>query len=161
MNISSKVPLNPVSFCEPIAALLVEGQSIGRHYTGPSWDHIDGGGVRGKVAASTPGAALNDIPRLKIDVTDHRGDAIMSNVTTVQRINTKGGVVQGPCEAWAIIVACHIQRTTCSCEKATDPGPCLWPSGAELRGGTGYTMGTNVGSPLLGGASQVILHTFE
>jgi hypothetical protein len=72
---------------------------MGRHYAGPNWDHVDGSGVKGKVAASTPGATLNDIPWLKLEVTDHRGDGIMSNVTTVQRITTKGGVLQGPCES--------------------------------------------------------------
>jgi hypothetical protein len=86
-------------FREPIATLIVDGQSMGRHYAGPNWDHVDGSGVKGKVAASTPGATLNDIPWLKLEVTDHRGDGVMSNVTTVQRINTKGGVLQGPCES--------------------------------------------------------------
>ena len=85
-------------FREPIATLTVDGRSIGRHYGGPSWDHVDGSGVTGKVAASAPGATLNDIPWLKIDAADHRGDGILSDVTAVQRINTKGGMVQGPCE---------------------------------------------------------------
>jgi hypothetical protein len=86
-------------FREPIATLIVDGQSIGRHTAGPNWDHIDGSGVKGKVAASTPGATLSDISWLKLDVMDHRGDGILSHVTTVQRINTRGGVVQGPCES--------------------------------------------------------------
>jgi hypothetical protein len=84
-------------FREPIATLMVDGKSVGRHYAGPNWDHIDGSGVKGKAAASSPGATPNDIPWLKLDVTDHRGDGILSNATTVQRINTKGGVVQGSC----------------------------------------------------------------
>jgi hypothetical protein len=85
-------------FREPIATLVVDGRSVGRHYAGPNWDHVDGSGVKGNVAASTPGATLNDIPWLKLDVTEHRGDGILASVTTVQRINTKGGVVQGTCE---------------------------------------------------------------
>ena len=85
-------------FREPIATLIVDGKSVGRHYAGPNWDHIDGSGVKGKVAASSPGATPNDIPWLRLDVTDHRGDGVLSNATTVQRINTKGGVVQGSCE---------------------------------------------------------------
>ena len=36
-------------FREPIATLIVDGKSIGRHYAGPNWDHIDGSGVKGKV----------------------------------------------------------------------------------------------------------------
>jgi uncharacterized protein DUF3455 len=86
-------------FREPIATLIVDGKSIGRHYAGPSWDHIDGSGVRGRVAASAPGATSNDIPWLRLDVVDHRGSGILSDVTTVQRINTKGGIAQGPCES--------------------------------------------------------------
>lgn len=85
-------------FREPIATLIVDGKAVGRHYAGPNWDHIDGSGVKGKVAASSPGATPNDIPWLRLDVTDHRGDGVLSNATTVQRINTKGGVVQGSCE---------------------------------------------------------------
>ena len=84
---------------EPIATLIVDGKSIGRHYAGPNWDYVDGSGVKGKVAtASAPGATPNDIPWLRIDAADHRGNGILSNVTTVQRINTKGGLAQGSCE---------------------------------------------------------------
>jgi hypothetical protein len=85
-------------FREPIATLLVDGKSIGRHYAGPNWDYIDGSGVKGKVVSSAPGATPDDIPWLQIDVSEHRGDGILSNVTTVRRINTKGGIAQGSCE---------------------------------------------------------------
>jgi hypothetical protein len=86
-------------FREPIAGLFVDGKSIGRHYAGPNWDHIDGSGVKGKVIASTPGVTPSDIPWLKLDAADHRGDGILSNATTVQRINTRGGVAKGSCES--------------------------------------------------------------
>jgi len=46
--------------------------------------------VKGKVAASAPGATPNDISWLKLDVVDRRGDGILSSATTVQRINTRG-----------------------------------------------------------------------
>jgi Protein of unknown function (DUF3455) len=85
-------------FREPIATLMTDGESIGRHYTGPNWDHIDGSGVKGKVVASTPGATPNDIPWLKLNVVEHRGIGILSGVTTIQRINTKGGVAPESCE---------------------------------------------------------------
>jgi hypothetical protein len=86
-------------FREPIAALLEDGKSIGRHYAGPNWDHIDGSGVKGKVIASRPGATPDDIPWLKLDVVDHRGNGILSGATVVQRVNTKGGVANGLCES--------------------------------------------------------------
>jgi Protein of unknown function (DUF3455) len=86
-------------FREPVAALFADGKSIGRHYAGPNWDHIDGSGVTAKVTASTPGTTPNDIPWVNLDVVDHRGNGILSDATTVQRVNTKGGVVKGSCES--------------------------------------------------------------
>ena len=85
-------------FREPVATLSSNGLSIGRHYAGPNWDYFDGSGVKGKVVASAPGATETDIPWLKLDVVEHRGHGILSNVTAVQRINTKGGVASGSCE---------------------------------------------------------------
>jgi hypothetical protein len=85
-------------FREPIATLMLDGKSVGRHYAGPNWDHIDGSGAKGKVLASTPGATPNDISWLKLAVADHRGDGILTNAAMVERINTKGGVAQGSCE---------------------------------------------------------------
>jgi uncharacterized protein DUF3455 len=85
-------------FREPIAALILDGKSVGRHYAGPTWDYYDGSGVRGKVTTSMPGATVNDIPWLKIEIVDHRNNGILSNVTAVQRINTKGGLARGSCE---------------------------------------------------------------
>src|ERR1700690_3918223 len=41
-------------FREPIAALFLDGKSVGRHYAGPNWDYLDGSGVKGKVFASSP-----------------------------------------------------------------------------------------------------------
>jgi hypothetical protein len=99
---SSKSPpqAHPLTwqFREPIATLIVGGQSIGRHYAGPNWDYIDGSGVKGRVVASAPAATSNDIPWLEIEVVEHRDDGILSDATTVQRINTKGGLAQGSCE---------------------------------------------------------------
>src|SRR5882724_694438 len=35
------------AFREPIATLLLDGKTVGRHYAGPNWDHVDGSGVTG------------------------------------------------------------------------------------------------------------------
>ena len=51
-----------------------------------------------KAAGNAPGATSDDIPWLKLEVTANRGSGALSNVTTVQRINTKGGKLEGPCE---------------------------------------------------------------
>ena len=87
------------SFREPIATLLVDGKTIGHHYAGPTWQHNDGSAAAAKVSASAPGTTANDIPWLKLDVASRRGSGILADVTTVQRINTKGGKRDGACDA--------------------------------------------------------------
>jgi hypothetical protein len=86
------------AFREPIATLLLDGKTIGRHYAGPSWEHSDGSAVVGKAVGSVPGAMPNDIPWLKLEVISRRGSGILSGVTTVQRFNTKGGKLEGACD---------------------------------------------------------------
>jgi Protein of unknown function (DUF3455) len=85
-------------FREPIATLLVDGNTVGRHYAGPNWELADGSAVVGKVAGRAPGATARDIPLLKLEVTSQRGTGRLTGVTTIQRLNTKGGVGEGPCD---------------------------------------------------------------
>jgi hypothetical protein len=86
------------AFREPIATLLADGKTVGRHYAGPNWEHSDGSAVVGKVAGTAPGATPGDIPWLKLDVASHRGSGVLTEVTTVQRIHTQGGMLAGACE---------------------------------------------------------------
>ncbi|MET4113676.1 hypothetical protein ABIB85_000091 [Bradyrhizobium sp. JR1.5] len=86
------------AFREPIATLLVEGKTIGRHYAGPNWEHADGSAVAAKAAGNAPGTTAGDIPWLKLEVTTHRGSGVLTPVTTVQRINTRGGKLDGACD---------------------------------------------------------------
>lgn len=83
---------------EPIATLIFEGSTVGRHYAGPRWEYVDGSVVHAKLASSAPGATENDIPWLRLDVVDQRGDGKLSGVSHVQRVNTRGGVVHGLCD---------------------------------------------------------------
>jgi len=85
-------------FREPIATLLRDGATVGRHYAGPSWEASDGSAVTGKAVANVPGTTLGDIPCLKLDVVAKRGSGLLSNVSTVQRTNTHGGVATGSCD---------------------------------------------------------------
>jgi Protein of unknown function (DUF3455) len=85
-------------FREPIATLLLDGQTVGQHYAGPNWEHRDGSAVVGKVVARAPGATPKDIPWLKLEITERRGGGVLSGVTTVQRVNTQGGVAEGACD---------------------------------------------------------------
>jgi hypothetical protein len=87
-----------MAFREPIATLLVDGKTIGRHYAGPNWEHMDGSAVVGKVTGNAPGASADDIAWLKLQVIASRGGGVFSGVTTVQRINTKGGKLEGTCD---------------------------------------------------------------
>src|SRR6266478_2942213 len=41
-------------FREPIATLLQGGKTVGRHFAGPNWEHIDGSAVVGKAVGNVP-----------------------------------------------------------------------------------------------------------
>jgi len=86
-------------FREPVATLLIAGKTVGRHYAGPTWELLDGSAVSGRVMASSPAGSPNDIPLLKLNVVWARGVGLLAGVTTIQRLNTKGGAVQGPCQS--------------------------------------------------------------
>src|SRR3954452_16486660 len=86
-------------FREPVATLIEAGKTVGRHYAGPHWEHAVGSVIAAKLAGRAPGASASDIPLLKLKVTERRGNGVLSGVTTVQRINTRGGAVEGPCAA--------------------------------------------------------------
>ena len=86
------------SFREPIATLLVDGKTIGRHYAGPNWEHMDGSAVVGKATGSAPGKTASDIPWLKLEVVEARGTGALAGATAVQRINTQGGQHEGACD---------------------------------------------------------------
>jgi hypothetical protein len=85
-------------FREPVATLILEGKTIGRHYAGPAWEHSDGSAITAKAVGRAPGVAQRDIPWLKLEVTERRGNGALSDVTTIQRINTQGGATDGSCE---------------------------------------------------------------
>jgi hypothetical protein len=84
-------------FREPIATLIQDGKTIGRHYAGPHWELEDGSVVAAKAVGRAPGATPQDIPQLKLEVTSRRGSGRLTDVTTVQRLDTKGGVAEGRC----------------------------------------------------------------
>ncbi|QWG18103.1 DUF3455 domain-containing protein [Bradyrhizobium sediminis] len=85
-------------FREPVAALLDQsGRSVGRHYAGPNWELNDGSAIVGRIAGRAAGATANDITLLKLDVTSRRGTGGLATVTTIQRLNTRGGAAEGPC----------------------------------------------------------------
>jgi len=90
-------------FREPIATLFIAGKTVGRHYAGPTWELTDGSAVTGKVAASSPGTTTDDIPLLKLAATSWRGKGQLSGATTIQRLGTKGGSLEGPCDLFGAL----------------------------------------------------------
>jgi hypothetical protein len=84
------------TFTAPQATLTADGKVVGKHGAGPSWELLDGSGITAKAVGNAPGATENDIH--KLEVTSHKGAGQLDGVTTVQRINTKGGVMKGACD---------------------------------------------------------------
>lgn len=85
-------------FREPLATLLNNGATVGRHFAGPTWELADGGAVVGKVEAQAPGQTEADIALLKLAVVGKRGEGELAKATTIQRLNTRGGAFGGPCD---------------------------------------------------------------
>jgi hypothetical protein len=87
------------SFREPIATLMEDGKTVGRHYAGPNWEHQDGSIVTGRVVGTAVGATDDDIPWLKLNAIAHKGSGALTGIMTVQRINTHGGQLSGACDS--------------------------------------------------------------
>ncbi len=85
-------------FREPVATLIDNGKTVGRHYAGPTWEHVDGSRIVGKPVARANGATPKDIPWLKLEALDARGPGALTGVTAIQRINTQGGQIEGACD---------------------------------------------------------------
>jgi hypothetical protein len=68
-----------------------QGAVIGKHYAGPTWKHNDGSEVSGKAAAKVDAPDADSIPWLLVTVTGHAGNGVLSRVSSIQRIHTKGG----------------------------------------------------------------------
>jgi Protein of unknown function (DUF3455) len=84
---------------EPDAQLFgSDGKLVGKHFAGPSWQMNDGSKVRGEAEANAPSPDRNSIPWLRIKVVNHDGTGVLSPVTTIQRINTKGGAAPLSCD---------------------------------------------------------------
>jgi hypothetical protein len=68
-----------------------DGKAFGKHFAGPSWEATDGSRVVGKASANMPSPDAESIPWLLVKVASHEGDGVLTRVTSIQRINTKGG----------------------------------------------------------------------
>jgi Protein of unknown function (DUF3455) len=75
----------------PEAQLLdKDGKPFGKHFAGPTWQAADGSSITGKAAANaTPDP--DSIPWLLVTVVSRSGEGVLTKVTSIQRLNTKGG----------------------------------------------------------------------
>jgi len=81
------------TFVAPQAELFdTTGKPIGRHYGGPSWESVDGSKIVGAVKARADAPAANAIPWLLLGTKSVGREGSFSKVTSVQRVNTSGGV---------------------------------------------------------------------
>jgi hypothetical protein len=77
-----------------------KGKAFGKHFVGPSWEANDGSRVTGKAAANVPSPDPDSIPWLLLTVVSRSGDGVLTRVTSIQRINTRGGKSSGSgCDA--------------------------------------------------------------
>jgi len=84
---------------KPQAELFDEqDRAIGHHFMGPTWELNDGSQVVGKVVAKFD--SPDSIPWLLLSAASHSGNGALSRVTSIQRLNTKGGKAPATgCEA--------------------------------------------------------------
>jgi len=87
-------------FVAPEADLFDQrGNLIGRHYAGPHWEATgDGSKVVGKLKSRADAPATNAIPWLLLDAKSVGGKGDFSDVTSIQRVATAGGLApKGDC----------------------------------------------------------------
>jgi hypothetical protein len=68
-----------------------KGAVIGHHFAGPTWKHKDGSEVTGKASAHVDSPDAGSIAWLLVSATGHTGEGVFAKVSSIQRINTKGG----------------------------------------------------------------------
>ena len=75
-----------------------QGKAVGTHFAGPTWKHADGSEVVGKLAARADAPEAGSIPWLLLSASGHTGNGILTRVTSIQRIHTKGGQPPSGCD---------------------------------------------------------------
>jgi len=81
------------AFVAPDADLFdVSGNMLGRHYAGPRWGSTDGSTIEGTLKERADAPLANAIPWLLLSVKSVGPEGSFSKVTSIQRVNTVGGV---------------------------------------------------------------------
>ena len=64
---------------------------VAKHFAGPTWQATDGSLVKGKVVGQALPPEPGSIAWLLLTAVDHSGVGVMSDVQSIQRLNTSGG----------------------------------------------------------------------
>ncbi|HVO90609.1 MAG TPA: DUF3455 domain-containing protein [Casimicrobiaceae bacterium] len=89
-----------------------DGLRVGRHYAGPQWEAADGSRIAGTVRARADAPRSDAIPWLLLAATSVGGEGVFSKVTSVQRVNTVGGVApQTGCSAASVGTLARVPYT--------------------------------------------------
>jgi len=81
------------AFVAPEADLFdTRGTRTGRHYAGPHWESTDGSKIVGTVKERADAPAADAIPWLLLAAKSVGPEGSFSKVTSIQRVNTVGGV---------------------------------------------------------------------
>ena len=81
------------AFAAPEADLFdARGIRIGRHYAGPHWESTDGSKILGTVKERIDAPVANAIPWLLLAARSVGPEGSFSKVTSIQRVNTVGGI---------------------------------------------------------------------
>jgi hypothetical protein len=81
------------AFVAPEADLFdARGNTIGRHYAGPHWEATDGSKILGTLKERADAPAAGAIPWLLLAAKSVGPTGAFSKVTSIQRVNTVGGI---------------------------------------------------------------------
>jgi hypothetical protein len=84
---------------------------VGHHFAGPSWEYKDRSVVVGKKAAGATVDATA-IPWLLLTAVSHSGDGKFAQVTSIQRLNTAGGLAPATgCDATTVGAVARVPYT--------------------------------------------------
>ena len=84
------------AFVAPEADLFdARGGRIGLHYAGPHWEAADGSKLAGRVKARADAPVADAIPWLLLEAESVGAEGSFSRITSIQRVNTAGGVAPG------------------------------------------------------------------
>ncbi len=65
---------------------------VGSHGAGPSWVYKDGSSIKAKALQKVDSPEKSAAPWLLLEVTEHKGDGMLTKTRYIQRINTTGGI---------------------------------------------------------------------